>query len=52
MEQSNSLLQVSEIQLVYKPVIKASQRLKIGQASDVYRMLLNSWDEILSNSLR
>jgi DNA repair protein RadC len=44
MEQSNALLQVGEIQLVYKPVIKASQRLKIGQASDVYRMLLNSWD--------
>jgi DNA repair protein RadC len=44
MEQSNALLQVSEIQLVYKPVIRPSQRLKIGQASDVYKMLLDSWD--------
>jgi DNA repair protein RadC len=44
MEQSNALLQVSEIQLVYKPVIRPSQRLKISQASEVYKMLLNSWD--------
>ncbi len=44
MEQSNALLQVSEIQLVYKPVIRPSQRLKVGQASDVYKMLLDSWD--------
>jgi DNA repair protein RadC len=43
MEQSNALLQVSEIQLVYKPVIRPSQRLKVGQASDVYKMLLDSW---------
>lgn len=44
MEQSNALLQVSEIQLVYKPVIKPSERLKISTSSDVYKMLLESWD--------
>ncbi|MRX46642.1 JAB domain-containing protein [Pedobacter puniceum] len=45
MEQSNALLQVSEIQLVYKPVIRPSQRLKVGQASDVYKILLDGWDK-------
>jgi len=44
MEQSNALLQVSEIQLVYKPVIRPSQRLRVGQPSEVYKMLLDSWD--------
>lgn len=38
------LNQVSEIQLTYNPVVKPSQRPKIGQSIDAYNLLLNNWD--------
>lgn len=39
-----SLFQVSEIQLSYRPRIKASERPKIASSADVYKVLLNNWD--------
>jgi len=42
---TKSLLnQVSEIQLTYNPVVKPSQRPKIEQSIDAYKLLLNNWD--------
>ena len=35
---------VSEIELTYKPKIKASQRPKIGASKDAYDIFLQSWD--------
>ncbi|ADY51125.1 DNA repair protein RadC [Pseudopedobacter saltans DSM 12145] len=43
MEQ-NVLLQVSEIQLVYRPKVKASERMKVYDAKSAYEVLLKSWD--------
>ena len=42
---SKNLLLVSEIELVYKPKIKASERLKLCSSNEVYKTLLNSWDD-------
>ncbi len=45
MEQnSNALLQVSEIQLVYRPKVKASERMRVIEAKSAYEVLLKSWD--------
>lgn len=43
MEQ-NILLQVSEIQLVYRPKVKASERMRVSDAKSAYEVLLKSWD--------
>lgn len=40
----NSLLIVSEIEMVYKPKVKASQRPLIRTSSDAYKIFLHSWD--------
>lgn len=38
------MLQVAEIQLTYRPVIRPQDRLKITSAHEAYRLLLESWD--------
>ncbi|HTN21284.1 MAG TPA: JAB domain-containing protein [Pelobium sp.] len=46
MEQNvNSLLMVSEIELVYKPKIKPSERLKITSSKTAYEIFLDGWDK-------
>jgi|SRR5690606_23352260 len=37
--------EVAEIQLSYKPKVKASLRPKINSSKDAYSILLESWDE-------
>lgn len=37
-------LMVSEIELSYKPKIKPSDRLKIVNQDDAYRLFINTWD--------
>lgn len=39
------LLQVAEIELVYKTKVKASERPKITCSKDAYKLLLETWDE-------
>jgi DNA repair protein RadC len=38
-------LVAAEIQLSYKPKVKASQRPKITKSSDAYDILIDSWDD-------
>ncbi|MCF2443300.1 JAB domain-containing protein [Dyadobacter sp. CY345] len=48
MESANNvsnLYQFAEVELIYKSHVKASQRPKISGYYDVYRILLQSWDE-------
>jgi len=46
MEQSvNNLLVVSEIQLVYKPKIKPSERLKVTSSKTAYQIFHDDWDK-------
>jgi len=40
----NQMLQVAEIQLTYRPVIRPQDRPKITSAHEAYRLLLESWD--------
>ena len=35
---------VAEIEISYKPTVKPSQRPKIEQADDAYRILIDTWD--------
>ncbi|REA63804.1 DNA repair protein [Dyadobacter luteus] len=35
----------AEVELIYKSYVKASQRAKIGIASDAYRVFLNNWNQ-------
>lgn len=42
---SKNLLLVSEIELVYKPKIKPSERLKLCSSKEVYKTLLDSWED-------
>ena len=42
---TNPLLQVCEIELIYKPVIKPSQRPMIGTSQEVHDLLRENWDE-------
>lgn len=44
LRKSDSLFQVSEIQLSYRPKFKASERPKVSTSEDVYRILCNNWD--------
>ncbi|MFD1629680.1 JAB domain-containing protein [Pseudopedobacter beijingensis] len=44
MEQENALLEVSEIQLVYRPKVKASERIRVNDAKEAYGVLMKSWD--------
>lgn len=44
-QEKYSLNQVSEIQIIYNPVIKPSQRPKIDCSKDVYELLRGNWDE-------
>ncbi len=41
----SSLYQVSEIELVYKTKVKASERPQIKTSSDAYEIFKQSWDE-------
>ncbi len=41
----NNLLLVSEIELVYKPKIKPSERLKITSSKTAYQIFLDGWDK-------
>lgn len=47
METSNSLAwnQISEIELVYKSKVKASEHPKVSTSRDAYQLLKQSWDE-------
>lgn len=46
MEQSvNNLLVVSEIQLIYKPKIKPSERLKVTSSKTAYQIFHDDWDK-------
>ena len=47
METTNALAwtQVSEIQLIYKSKVKASDRPHISTSSDAYHIFKNNWDE-------
>jgi DNA repair protein RadC len=39
-----SLFQVSEIEVIYRPKFKASERPKIACSKDIYEILYQSWD--------
>ena len=47
METANTLacIQVSEIQLIYKSKVKASQRPQVSTSSDAYHIFRQNWDE-------
>ena len=38
-------MQVSEVELVYKSKVKASERPQVKSSKEVYELLLKSWDE-------
>lgn len=42
---ATDFIQVSEVELVYKSKVKASQRLQVKTSKEVYELLLRSWDE-------
>lgn len=42
---TNPLLQVCEIELIYRPIIKPSQRPKIGTSQEVHHLFRENWDE-------
>ncbi len=41
----SALYEVSEVELIYKSKVKASNRPKIESSKDAYQVLINSWDE-------
>src|SRR5688572_20946704 len=41
----NGLLKVAEVELIYKTIVKASDRPKITCSKDAYKLLLETWDE-------
>jgi len=41
----NPVLQVCEIELIYKPAVKPSQRPKVQTSQEVYDLLRENWDE-------
>jgi len=45
METNHIPVQVSEVQLSYKPTLKCSEMQKITSSADTYNVLLTSWDE-------
>ncbi len=44
LRKSDSLFQVSEIQVSYRPKFKASERPKVSTSEEVYHILFNHWD--------
>ena len=44
LRKSDSLFQVSEIQVSYRPKFKATDRPKISTSEGAYQILLNNWD--------
>lgn len=38
-------LQVSEVEVVYKPKVKPSQRPQVSQSKEVYELLKRNWDD-------
>lgn len=45
MESNDKQWQVSEVELIYKPIVKASQRPKIESSRDCFNLLIASWDQ-------
>lgn len=44
MKKQLNLLEVAEIELIYKPQVKASERPKIQTPKEVYNIFLNHWE--------
>ncbi|MCX2681009.1 JAB domain-containing protein [Galbibacter sp. EGI 63066] len=44
-KKQSQLHKVSEIELTYRPKVKASERVKVSNSQDVYDLLLDSWDK-------
>ncbi|HEY0669397.1 MAG TPA: JAB domain-containing protein [Sphingobacteriaceae bacterium] len=42
---TNPVLKVCEIELIYKPTIKPSQRPQVGTSQEVHELLRENWDE-------
>ncbi len=42
---SSAWMKVSEVELIYKSKVKASQRPKISQSADAYLLFLQHWDD-------
>ncbi len=42
---TNPVLKVCEIELIYKPVIKPSQRPQVSTSQEVHELLRGNWDE-------
>lgn len=40
-----SLTKVSEVELIYRPKVKASERQQINSSKDAYEILIANWDE-------
>ena len=38
-------MQVSEVEVIYKPKVKASQRPQVSQSKEVYDLLKRNWDD-------
>ena len=45
MEKTDFLNNISEVKLIYKTKIKASDRIKINGAQDAFRILYDNWDK-------
>jgi DNA repair protein RadC len=41
---SSSIQQIAEVELVYKSVVRPSERLKVTSSKDAYQALIQSWD--------
>lgn len=44
LSRSGPLFQVSEIQVSYRPKLRAADRPKISSSEEAYRILLDNWD--------
>ena len=43
---ANNILQVSEIEISYNPLVKPSERLKISNSADAEKILRNIWENL------
>ena len=43
-QSQNPLFKIAEIRVSYQPKFKASERPKVTQSSDAYKVLINNWD--------
>lgn len=44
LQDQNSLFQVAEVKVRYKPAVKPSERPKINYSKDIYNILIRHWD--------